>query len=662
MTVQWISEREASNRQPIANDVFKTKQDFLPILAAYREGLLPSFRETVEWVIEQGGEIGELEQRVAIICSQLDAHIFPDSINLLMNLVCAAALARSPNLETWKRVKHFKYQLWQLEHWLTPAMMAYASLKLSNSTAYVELAKVVLKALDDFKLESLSSRHNQERIGAWTYWNECRDKLDQIWWGLRGWHEMSYEDDLPLFRVLYQLAPDEFVSIVVQSTNNPYLVHSLLLVTGVGPFSPRFAEWKRISSNAPVAFEVDGTWNGSVLLPLLLVEARDQLLQTGRSVHRLEASDADIESVKHDTANLVDAVVTALASRDDSLPMFARWSTWLMRQLLNLSEKDVSDIRSSAFIDNALIEAIGSRLKDQAVVQSSPKDAFAWEVWSYRCVLASHAHSGYIGPPDYKQFMAEWNIKPDEWIEKGKVLRERASLVIASKDMPGMAAHYLAYPIVKSSDPATTWLEMWKTTYSLREIIEFGDADVLLDEYHARSVAGELLLLLFRIGLAIFDQRAPECLCTDSPVSRSQAKLHEALASALREMHEIDDTINRDKWLDAIRHLATRRLIWEEQTLENQKSNRFSIFRPEDAPTFSDYLKAAKSNVIELLSVLQSALLNDPDICSLQKALSAASVNLSDTVQIARRLNRYDPRRYPIDEAQLQRLDVLILR
>jgi hypothetical protein len=660
MSMQWPNEREAANRQPFINTSFKTEQDFRQLLAACPTNLPPTFNDAVDWVVQQGGDITELEQRMILVSNQLNLQNFPDSTNMLATWVCVKALAQSPFLQTWEKVKKFKYNSWQIEHWLAPAMKACAHGNSDASKAYINLAKEAFSALDRFVLVSLTDRINQERTNAWAYWIECRDKLDEIWWGLRSWNEMSYEAEFPLFELLNELAGDELINIVAQSAN-PYLVHSVLFAADVGGFSSRFTQWEKFTANAPSAFEADGTWNGSVLGPLLLVEAFNQLSQTGRNIPHFNASDVDVERIKQEISSAVEVVVNTLATRHDALPMFARWSTWLMRQLLSHSEKDIENVRSAAFVDGALIEAIGRKLKDQSVIQASPSDAPAWEAWCYRCVLASHANNGFINPPDAKDFLAEWTISPDEWTgKKGQHLRESASLIVTiGKEMPGMAAHSLAYAVVRSVSPTETWLGMWDATHPLREIVEFGDADTSDDEYHSRSEAGKLLLLVFRIGLAILDQRISQCSSSDSPEARSQAKLHEALAAAIREMREIDDTLNREEWIVAVRHLAIRRLIWEEKAAGSRKPGHFPIFRPMDTPTFSDYLVAAKNDVIELLAVLQSALLNDPDIPWLQNELHTASVNLPDVLGMVRRLNQYSPRRYPIDETQLKGIDGL---
>ncbi len=558
MTMQWPSEREAANRQSFANASFKTEQDFRLLLDACTEVLPATFDQAVDWVVQQGGEVTELEQRMTAVCIQANLQDFPDSKNLLMTWTCATALAQSPSMQTWEKVKKLKYHSGQLEQWLALAMMVLAERNSDARKAYIDLAKEAFCALDSFKLVSLSNRNNQERTGAWAYWDECGNKLDEIWWGLRIWRDiLNYQEEFPLFQVLNKLDSDKFFHVVTQSVN-PYLVHSLLLATGVVGFFPIFTEWGKITAAAPSAFEADGTWNGSVLTPLLLVEAHDQLLQIGRNISRFNTLDADVERVKQEIASVVEAVVSILATRQDALPLFARWSTWLMRQLLSHSQKDINDVRSAAFVDEALIEAIGRKIKVQSVIRVSPIDAPAWEAWCYRCVLASHANSGFIDPPDSTDFLAEWSISPDEWAgEKGQRLRERASLIVTmNKEMPGMAASSLAYPIVRSESPTEAWIGMWNATHALREIVEFGDADASDDEYNSRSEAGKLLLLVFRIGLAILDQRVAQCSSSNSPEARSQAKLHEALASAVREMREIDDTLNRDEWLTAVRHLG----------------------------------------------------------------------------------------------------------
>ncbi|WP_446808085.1 hypothetical protein ACH50O_12310 [Methylomonas sp. 2BW1-5-20] len=661
MNEQWPSERHSEKREIFADSSFKTAQDFLSLLNALPLGLPKAFDDIVSWIVEQDGDLSELEQRTAQLADEI-APTIPDSKTMLMTLACAAALAHSPLLQTWNKVNAFKYNSWQLEHWLGEAMTAYAELTSSLSDAYVTLAKKAFVALDNFTLESKSSRVNDERAGAWGYWNERQDKLEEIWWGLRGWHGfMNYEEELPLFQMFYKLNPDEFFR-TITSSSNPYLVSSLLFVAGIGAFSPCFSEWKRTVSAAPVAFSEDGKWNGSVMMPLLLVEARNQLLQTGRDAMAPNFTPSKLDEIKQEITSTAELIVTALAARQDAPSIFARWTPWLMQHIIGHTSREIQDVKSSAFADDALIDVIGHKLEDRTLPQTSPEDAPTWEAWCYRCVLASFAYNGHIPILAWEDFGNQWRLSPEDWASnKGSLLREHASLIVTlNKETPGVSANLLAYPIAQSASPTEAWIGLWNDTIALREIVEFGDSDAIEDEYSSRSEAGRLLLLLFRIGLAIFDQAAASTYDNKSPEARTLACLFNALNCATHEMREIDSTLNHDEWLSVVQHLAVRRIIWESPAGTESASGNFQVFKSSDTPTVSNILADAKGNVVELASILQSLLFNNPDVSRLKDDLNLASIDVSNIVHTLRTLNQYHPRKYPVDEAQLQKLGELI--
>ncbi|HML80622.1 MAG TPA: hypothetical protein PKE37_02500 [Thiomonas arsenitoxydans] len=659
MNEQWPSERHAVQRQMIADTSFKTKQDFLTLLNAFPSGLPRAFDDVVSWIVEQDGDLAELELRMTSVVDATDLRAYADSLPLLMTCACAAALAKAPSLHTWGRVSTFKYNSWQLAHWLGEAMTAYVNVNSPVCHNYVALAREAFAGLDNFSLQSKSDRINEERSAAWTSWNECQDKLDEIWWGLRGWHGfMNYEDVLPLFQVFYELSPDEFIR-TLSGSSNPYLVSALLVVAGIGAFSPRFSEWKRTLAAAPVAFEDDGKWNGSVLMPLLLVEARNQLLQVRQNFRTPAPTPDELHGISQQVADTAEVIAAALAARQDASAIFSRWTPWLMRQVLSHTSKDTADVKSSAFADDALIDAIGRNLGNCALPQTSPADAASWESWCYRCARSSFAYNEHISVPAWEDFGNEWRLAPDDWAGRnGGLLRDHANLLTTlNKETPGVAANLLAYPIAQSSSPGGAWIGLWNDAITLREIVEFGDSDATSDEYSSRSEAGRLLLLLFRIGLAIFDQGASQCSSNSSPEAESLVDLYKALISAAHEMREIDSTLNHDEWLSVVQHLAVRRMIWEQISGDESKSVNFIIFKPDDTPTVVDLLVEAKGNVIELVAILQSLLLNGPDVSRLKADLNSASISLADIVRSIRRLNQFHSRRYPIDQAQLQTLD-----
>lgn len=658
MNEQWPSERYAEERKMIVNTSVKTEEDFLALLNAFPNGLPRAFDDVVNWIVEQDGDLAELERRIASVVGAANLHAYPDSLPLLMTFASAAALACAPSLHTWGKVNAFKSNSRQLAHWLGEAMAAYAKVNSLAGHNYVALAREAFAGLDNFSLKSKSDRINEERSGAWASWNERRDKLDEIWWGLRGWHGfMNYEAVLPLFQVFYELSPDEFIRTLSESSN-PYLVGALLFVAGIGAFSPRFSEWRRMLAAAPVAFEEGGKWNGSVLMPLLLVEARNQLLQVRQNFRTPDPTPDELDWIRQEIADAAEVIAAALASRQDASAIFSRWTPWLMRQVLSHTSKDIADVKSSAFADDALIDAIARNLGNCALPQTSPADATSWESWCYRCTLSSFAYNGHIPAPAWDDFGHEWRLEPEDWAgRKGFLLREHASLITTlNKETPGIAANALAYPVAQSPSPGGAWIGLWNDAITLREIVEFGDSDATSDEYSSRSEAGRLLLLLFRIGLAIFDQGAARCSSCRSPEAESLVDLYKALTSATREMREIDSTLNHDEWLSVAQHLTVRRMIWEQPSADENESGNFQVFKPDDTPTVVNLLTEAKGNVIELVAILQSLLLNVPDVARLKADLNSASISLPDIVRSIRRLNQLHPRKYPIDEDQLQKL------
>lgn len=659
MNEQWPNERHAQKREVFANSSFKTAQNFLALLSAFPNGLPQGFDDIVTWVVAQDGDLAGLEQRTTQITAETDLHAIPDGKTMLMTLACAAALERTPSLQIWTKVKAFKSNSALIAHSLAEAMMAYADFFPSSCNAYTILAKEAFAALDDFTLESNFSRINQERSGALVYWSERPDKLEEIWWDLRGWHGfMNYEEELPLFQVFYKLEPDEFIRTISRSAN-PYLVSALLFVAGIGAFSPRFSEWKRMIAAAPVAFELDGKWNGSVLMPLLLSDARNQLLQVRQNLRNPSLTPSELYEIKREITSTAELIVTALVARQDAPAIIARWAPWLMRKILGQTAKEIADVKSAAFADDTLIDAIGCKLGDSTLHQKSPDDAPLWESWCYHCALASFAYNGHIQAPAWVDFGDEWRLSPEDWGgDKGQLLREHASLITTlNKEIPGVAANLLAYPIVQSPSPAEAWIDLWNDAITLREIVEFGDSDAIEDEYSSRSEAGRLLLLLFRIGLAIFDQGAARSSDNNSPEARSLASLFKALNFATCEMREIDSTLNHDEWLSTVQHLAVRRMMWESPSGNETSSMNFQVFKADDTPIVSGILSEAKGNVIELVAILQSLVLNSPDVSRLKADLNSASIDLFEIVHSIRSLNQYHPRKYPIDEAQLQKLE-----
>ena len=658
---QWTSERRSITGHGYKDPSAKTVQNFLDFISASSIFSSDWFDEIANWIVEQDGDLAGLEERAGLLVSE---HLpdFLDGQSILMTVACAAALSRSPSLQTWDKVAIFRYNSWQIENWLGKAMIAYTQVAPDSCEAYVDLAINAFHGLEDFSLKSKSDRANEERVAAWSSWRNGRGGLEEIWWGLRGWHGfMNYESELPLFEVFYKINPDKFIHTLSKSIN-PYLVSSLVSVAGIGAFSPRFSEWKKMICAAPSAFGADGKWNGLVLMPLLLVEARNQLLQTWTELRSPELSPEEIDEVKREISGIAGHIVCALRSRDDLAAIYVRWTPWLVRQILGHTIQEISDVSSSAFSDNALIGAIGENLEGHLLHESVPDDAAPWENWCYRCALSSFYYDGYSQAPAWEDFGNEWRLSPDDWAgDKGKILREHADIITTlNKEMPGFASYLLAYPISKCPSPEDAWIGMWGDAVVLRELVEFGDFDMSEDEYSSRSEASGLLLFLFSIGLAILDTISAQCFDENSSEARSAADLFMALEFSASEMREIDRTLSNDKWVAIGQHLAVRRVIWEKRSDYDESSEKFNVFKSDDLPTVASILAKEKGDVIEVVAVLQALLLNGVPEPRLKEEVNLSSIDLYYVLKSVRTLNKIHPRKYPIDETKLKSLERFI--
>lgn len=653
--MKWIRERDAELEGCQGHNDFRTREDFLELMARADKdhpGLIASLAEDLT-ALDEPLEIDSLQEFVQ---KRTDTSYYDKDV--LLTAACAWALGRNPKLGTWLKIRKIARHSWKIEHWLSEAMSAHAQNDANARNAYVDLATQLFKALESGDLRSESEHKNEAREGAWSHYQVAKYPLEELWWGLQGSDCMNYEEEMRIFGLLSEIAPEKFQQLIAGS-GNPFLVDSALLSANVGGFSPRFAQWEACTKAAPLAFAQDGSWTGSVLLPLLLVHARNELLNPGRQIPRHGADETEVATLTAEVANLVRAVVDVLASREDAMAMFARWSTWLMRQVLRQNEKNFSDIRSHVFIDNALLDAIGKAMQEQPLIVDSPEDAAPWEVWCYRCVQSYFAHDKYISMPSFKEFASQWQLTPEDWHkQKGRDLLKRADLHLPGDDIPGLSANLLVLPLSSQDCFASGWKQLWDGAYYLREVLEFGSVDAGTKTYSDRVDASRLLLLLGCMGLACFDQAAARLKASPDRLAEEMIGLHEALASAAMEVLHLDDTLNRDKWQILLQHLALRRVYWDGSYTGD---HRVALFARQQVPTIQDYLNHFKADPCELVAFLHACMLNELDVPLLRGELQGATINLHTCVDTLKRLHKLRDNRYPLDARTIKAIEPLMV-
>lgn len=640
MMMQWIHEHISEQEELQHLDGFKTQGDFLKLIVHVEH----DHPQLISLLAEKlsGSNPLEIELLREFISQQTDKSLDTD---MMLTAACAWALGKTPELTTWQKIEAIAWNSWQIENSLNVAMSAYASIDADYRNAYIELAKRLL----DTDLINNSNSEPDRKIDArsddWAIWQSSEYPLEELWWGLRGSALTNYGEEMKVFSLISEIAPTDLPQMIAHS-KNPFLVDAVLLSTGVGAtvFNPRFSQWEAFAKAAPPAFTQDGNWTGSVLLPLLLVHAQQNLLASTREIPSQDADETEIATLKARVIELARAVVNRLAQRSDAPATFMRWSTWLMQQLLRTKEVDFTDIRSEGFVANALLEEIGKTIKGQRMLLEPPQDAAPWEEWCYRCVHTSFALDGFMSMPAFEEFASQWLLTPEEWREsKGRTLLKRANLHLPGNDLLGLSANLLAAPLAETNDFASSWQQLWDDAYCLREVLEFGSVDAGTKSYSDRVDASHLLLLLECLGLACFDQVAARLGDSPNLFTKEMTSLHQSLAGAAMEVLHLDDTLNRDKWQRLLQHLAMRRVYWDSSyTTED----RVTLFSGQRIPTIRDYLIYFQVDPGDLVTFLHSCMLNDLDAPTLRNALQTASVDLQACVDTLKRLHGLSERKY----------------
>lgn len=648
--LNWVNEHIHSNQNILDNSSKTHIQELSDFLSKLQSPMPESFNKIIDWIINDCTNLSDLKIKIYDLI--LEMQLDEENVDNLIQIVRAEALFKSPSIDTWKNIRKISNDKWHLDCWLIEALPVFSEFNLNAKEAYIKVASEAILALDKNELSSDYERINIQRknlLGNWKDLSETK-KLDEIWWGLRGNSTWDYEE-YPLFQALWKLSPDKFI-ITLQEVQNPYIVDAVFFATGI---YENFNEWKKLINILPVAFNTNTQWNGSYLLPLALVIARNQLLKNDRYFSNWSFSEdqrnEQEQKIHEHSINIIKEITTILSYKNDASSLFARWSTWLMRQLLSKGTKYINDINSSSFIDYNLIEEIGRTISEKNLyIPASIIENSDWEPWCYQCVLASHANSKFIPVPDSTSLINDWILTIDDWNgNKGQILRNRAEIFIYStNEIPGDFANYIVSPLVLSSSAVEGWRELWELTYPLREIVEFGypDDNKLGKKYDSSTEANRLLWLLFRFGLAAFDQIINSNL---NDISEAM-KLYNILIDASHEMQQIDYFIDREKWGKARQLLAIKHLLLENYFLMKDNNSKNNIYIEEAKLSFSDFLKNAEYDHEELLSLIQIALENIPNIQIIKDKIRDAKIDLNKAIQTALFLNSISPTKYPFNK------------
>lgn len=577
-----------------------------------------------------------------------------ESADAFVLSACVEALKRRPSYELWRFVTSLGHHSSSLDYGLYQAAIRLAK---ADADFRSHLREIAHEAIERFNRDPAGTlpKYELTRIMPLREQWMRRPNLTDLWLGLNRHGSFVWRGHMNVVAVIAELDVETFVALLGKFSDAYSVAAALEWQAGV---SARFARWQIFLSLAPPAFEVDGTWNGSPIVPLLLSLGLDNLSEVRRWL-KPDASEANLARAVDDARRIVGAMVETLSPRMDGWAIARRWATWLMRrETAALAEANPSypaNIQSPGFIEAMLIDELIKRFGSHDWPPLPSTDADPWEWWNYRCVLVNVAFARETQMPELDGFLSCWKLTHEDWyLERGNELRNRASVFgYSANRADSYAARLLSLPMAESANPVAVWVSLWEWTLTLREILEFGEVNADQNLASQGSLeAGRLMRILFSLGLMMLDHMI--IVSRELKYDRLDAlrRLLPALLDAVREMKAID-RFNSQYWDDAFRHLALRRMLYLSVGMSSRDGLPKIILESSARPTVVDFIRQLDGNVEGLLAFIDVSVRNAVDPAMLRSAMAEAGVDLETVIGAADHLVRVDPRRAGVDAGQL---------
>jgi len=649
---EWPQERR--NRQNSAAFVHPRFSDLpAPLINELQSS--PAFEPLVEAILQAFKQKADPNTMIVQLSANVDRPDvfgeYDDSARqAVLALAAVVALRRVATREMWEYLWSLAWHSAALEQFLPDAIIA-AAVDAAFRDQFFAVARGVVEVAAQHPGRRAIEREREIGANVREDWKK-HPQLSPLWRGRydRTSHAVGRDDDHVL-SIAAEIDVAAFVDLLSIYDYPDPVAHALIWCGAMW----RFERWREVASAAPVAFDEQGRWNGSLILPILLSIAGDQ---SRVGLGRDPAMDVVVEATA-EMRNLAAEIVKTIASRTDYLGCLMRWGSWLVRTCIMGASSPTNavpvpvDAKSGGFVEAALLDALAAALTPNAWREEPAPDAEAWEPWCHLAAGILIAHEGKASMPSTSVFLAAWALSAECWsAHRGKTLRALASpFEAAVVRADGYGARILALPMAEAEEPADIlWEQFWQSTYALREIVEFGDADSS-DEggWHGVMEAARLLMFQFSIGLMMLDhlilpQRA-------APYDRRIAleALLPSLDRAVREMGAID-RLNGKFWSEAMRHLAIRRAAWLAST---PSSDRLAI-NPVAKPTLADFIQHLAGDTDNLLVLAYVAERNGVDKVALATAFVEARVDIGAELDIAARLLAISPRAISLTADQLE--------
>jgi len=572
---------------------------------------------------------------------------------ILLSIACAVALKQNTTEGIWRSIVFYSSIEEPLEFILPLAIIAMAHKDEDFSAKLVKLTKSGLKKNASEGPSAVEKRANAF-LKSQKYWLENRS-LSKLW------HGLSWEAEDPFshlwnrleFRVLASLSLDDF-SEVLSTFSEPNCIYNGLIASEA---DHSFEVWAHLLKIAPPSFDQHGNWNNELVAPLLLYIALSQHNKYRDALAR--AAEGDKDSQHLDTFNNFSKLIFSAISQHVTFEaLSAHWLCYLLKTSITQSNpsEPSNSITCRTLTYQSLIEAAGPSSTKLPSLRDFQPEIDSDELWLYRSVLTILSENNDITYPCVKSFIEDWAITYENWSDSvGTNLRTQADIFIPSTyRASSLPSRVLAYPFTQERSPATHWLELWDSTWVLREIVEFGDANPDRPEsWRQRHDAERLVTLAFNIGLSALDLMAdnekPSVKFMDECVS-----LFSGLVAASEEMLSLQH--NDDKfWAESRKNLALRRLLWSG---EGKATSSAILSRAK--PSFESYLQWITPDSLELLNVLYLSVKNKYPSDLLITKIISSGIDLEEKLRAGELLKKTHPRKFPLSDSVISVIQDLI--
>lgn len=563
----------------------------------------------------------------------------------VMALACCEAFKTTSTVGMWERIWSLSGYSAELEFSM-PEAMAVACAEEAFRSAFIKVAESVVKRAAENPGRGARKREADSATQLRANWK--RDpSLSALYRShfQHGFYAIGQDDDR-ILSIVANFDTSELVRLLALYDYPEPLVHAF---TWGGVFTT-FDNWKAVTLAAPLAFNTDCSWTGSLALPILLGNAREQF----RFSLRPGSSPEEIARVSDEIRALATDVASVVAQRADALGCLARWGISLLRSAIGGGAPNPIDASFDGFVDDCLFEALGRAIATKESGLPMARDAEQWEPW---CLFAGGvllAAYGKIEMPAVQPWLDEWRIDPEGWPgDPGAKLASHANPFDIGRGRPdGYGPQILATAIVEHHQADVVWAEWWRSTEALREVIEFGDSDSPeSNAWKGRSDAGELIMLQFGVGLTMMDQLTAPGRNIPYDRRKSIQKMLSHLFDGVRDLLAIDQ-FHQPFWNEALRHLAVRRSAW----LSEGKAREEIALDDTAAPTLADFVRSLQGETEELLHLALASDTNKFPAGAIATAFLEAGVDWQKEVALARTLLQITPRSIRLNEGHMKRV------